>query len=146
MRDRDPVLKEIGARLQAIRKNLGLLQKEFAGELGISTSSLSDIEAGNMKLRFELIYHITRKYNINIYYLLHGEGEMYMQETSEVAALVVKKPEFTEWLTDFLWYFNESPMVRYTMMSYFLTYKNQSDQLIKKDIENNKKKKGEKND
>jgi transcriptional regulator with XRE-family HTH domain len=144
MDEKDPLFRPIGERLQIIRKHLGLLQKEFAEKLEISTSSISDIEAGNIKPRFELIYNLTKKFNVNIYYLLHGEGDMFMPEEDETVCLVNKlSPEMKAWLKDFLRYLNQSPMVRYSMMSYFLTYKNENDLLIAKDIEKSKSTKGE---
>ena len=143
MDEKDPFFRTIGERLQKIRKHLGLLQKEFAEKLEISTSSISDIEAGNIKPRFELIYNLTKKFNVNIYYLLHGKGEMFMPEEDETVSLANKlSPELKDWLKDFIWHFCKSPMVRYSMMSYFLTYKNENDLLIAKDIEKNKSTKG----
>jgi transcriptional regulator with XRE-family HTH domain len=138
MDEKDPLFRTIGERLQKIRKHLGLLQKDFAEKLEISTSSISDIEAGNIKPRFELIYNLTKKFNVNIYYLLHGKGDMFMPEEDDPAYLANKLPQFKDWLKDFLRHFNQSPMVRYSMMSYFLTYKNENDLLIAKDIEKNK--------
>jgi transcriptional regulator with XRE-family HTH domain len=45
MAEKDPVMKEIGTYLQLIRKELDIMQKDFADELGISGASLSEIEA-----------------------------------------------------------------------------------------------------
>ncbi len=133
-------LKIIGERLQKIRKHLDLLQKDFAKELGISASSLCDIEAGNMKPRFELIYALTKKFNANILYLLHGTGDMFMREKQETFHKSKIMDIDRERWEDFLYYIENSPMTRYAMMSHFLTYKNKNEELIKIDIENSKKK------
>ncbi len=143
MNEKDPIFKEIGDRLQAIRKHLGFLQKELAAELEISTSSISEIELGNIKPRFELIYNITRKFKVNVFYLLHGEGEMFVKKTGEAENLLGGVPQYGKWLRDFLWYFNYSPVVRYAMMNYFQTYLLQNDELIEMDLEASKKEKGE---
>ena len=99
---RDPVLKEIGFRLQLVRKKLNLLQKDFAKTLDISNASLSEMEAGNAKPRFELIYNITKKFKVNINYLLHGEGEIFMSdEISRQSGLEIKS-EYQPFFKDFL--------------------------------------------
>lgn len=133
-------LKIIGERLQKIRKHLNLLQKDFAKELGISASSLCDIEAGNMKPRFELIYALTKKFNVNILYLLHGTGDMFMREKQDTFHKSEIMERDREWWENFIYYIENSPMTRYAVMSYFLTYKNTNEELIKIDIENTRKK------
>ena len=131
---RDPVLKEIGLRLQMIRKKLNLLQKDFAKSLDISNASLSEMEAGNAKPRFELIHNITSKFKVNINYLLHGEGELFLpDEISRQSGLDIK-PEYHQFFKDFLYYFNHSPLVRTAMMNYFRTYILEKETLIEKDI------------
>ncbi|MCP5109140.1 MAG: helix-turn-helix transcriptional regulator [bacterium] len=142
----DADLKTIGERLQKIRKQLGMLQKDFAKELGIASSSLCDIEAGNMKPRFELIYSITKKFKVNILYLLHGTGDMFIKEerNGEIFQKSEVFKQYREWLNDFLYYFDNSPMVRYAMQAYFSIYTTENDLLIKKDIEIEKKKRKEK--
>ncbi|UCH95404.1 MAG: helix-turn-helix transcriptional regulator [Candidatus Aminicenantes bacterium] len=135
---KDPVLKEIGLRLQLIRKRLNLLQKEFAKMLDISNASLSEMEAGNAKPRFELIYNITRKFKVNVNYLLHGEGEIFMSdEISRQSGLDIRS-EYLPFFKDFLYYFNQSPLVRTAMMNYFRTYILEKENLIEKDIRKTK--------
>jgi transcriptional regulator with XRE-family HTH domain len=131
---KDPELKEIGLRLQLIRKKLNLLQKDFAKSMDISNASLSEMEAGNAKPRFELIYNITSKYKVNINYLLHGEGEIFMSdEISRQSGLEIL-PEYQLFFKDFLYYFNQSPLVRTAMMNHFRTYILEKENLIEKDI------------
>lgn len=139
-------LKETGERMQAIRKKLGYRQNEFAKQLGISNASLSEIEAGNAKPRYELIYHITKKFKVNVYYLIHGRGDMFMPEHDSPAEKIDKLPQFKDWWEDFINHFNDSPMTRYAVMSYFAAYKTENDALIEKDMEKNRIKTEDKND
>lgn len=132
--------------MQAIRKKLGFRQNEFAKQLGISNASLSEIEAGNAKPRYEMIYNITKKFKVNVYYLIHGEGKMFMSELDSPADKINKLPQFKDWWDDFITHFNDSPMTRYAVMSYFATYKNENDLLIEKDMKKNKAKTEDKND
>ena len=131
---KDPELQDIGLRLQAIRKKLNLLQKDFAKELDISNASLSEMEAGNAKPRFELIYNITSKFKVSVNYLLHGEGEMFLSDEISRQSGIEIKPEYQLFFKDFLYYFNQSPLVRTAMMNYFRTYILEKETLIEKDI------------
>ncbi len=135
-------LKETGERLIAIRKNLGFRQNEFAGKLGISNANLSEIEAGNAKPRYELIYNITKKFNVNAYYLIHGEGDMFMPVNIPRVLGVEDIAPYSDWLREFLRYFTKSEIVRYHIMAYFRGYLLENKNLIDRDIndgENEKK-------
>jgi transcriptional regulator with XRE-family HTH domain len=131
---KDRLWKEIGERIQGVRKNLNLLQKDFAKALDISNASLSEIESGNAKPRFELIYNITKKYKINIHYLLHGEGEISMPDEIERQSGMAIRPGNRDFFSEFLYYFNCSPLVRTAMMNYFRAYILEKEKLIKKDM------------
>lgn len=124
--------------MRAIREKLKLVQRDFAGELDISGASLSEIEAGNGKPRFNVIYNLSKKFNVNIYYLLHGKGEMFMAD--DIARTIAPETygEHTEFLKTFLRYFNDSLMVRYAVMTHFRTYIIEKEGLIEKDIAKNK--------
>lgn len=131
---KDTLWKEIGDRLQLVRKKLNFMQKDFARELDISNASLSEIEAGHAKPRFEVIYHLTRKYNVNINYLLHGEGEIFLNEEISRQSGISIKPENRDFFKDFLYYFNSSPLVRTAMMNYFRAYILEKEKLIERDM------------
>lgn len=134
MTDKDTLLIEIGLRMQTIRKRLGFKQVHFAAELGISPASLSEIEAGRAKPMFDTIFNLTKKFKVNIYYLLHGQGEEFIGDDVERAIGTGKFGEYTEWLRKFLYYFRESEMLRYAMMSEFKKYLLENDRLIEKEI------------
>jgi transcriptional regulator with XRE-family HTH domain len=131
---KDLDLAAIGRRMKEIRKNLGYKQREFAAELNISAASLSDIESGKGKPRHEAIYNLAKKYNVNIYYLLHGPGEMFMSNIIERSITAETYGVHTEFLLKFLKYFKESSLVRYEMMRYFRSYMIENEATIEKDI------------
>ena len=137
----DVDLKLIGERLQEIRKRFKLMQKDFAKDLGISPSSLCDIEAGKIKPRFELIHNLPKKFKVNILYLLYGTGDMFMHEEEEIFRQSEVLETYRNWIKEFLFFFENSPMVRYAVMNYFISYINEHEGLIKIDIEKNKAKK-----
>lgn len=126
--------KEIGLRIQVVRKRLNLLQKDFARTLNISNASLSEMEAGNAKPRFELLYNITKRHNVNLNYLLHGKGEIFMPNELSRQSDVELSPGQRDFFKEFFYYFNCSHLVRTAMMNYFRTYILEKETLIKKDI------------
>ena len=126
--------KEIGLRIQIVRKKLNLLQKDFASSLDISNASLSEMEAGNAKPRFELIYNITKRYNVNLNYLLHGVGDIFMPNEISQQGTFEITPSHRAFFKEFFYYFNCSHLVRTAMMNYFRTYILEKESLIKKDI------------
>jgi len=117
-----------------VRKKLGFRQKDLAPILNISTATLSDIESGKNFPRHESIYNLSLKYNVNIYYLLHGEGEMFKTDSLKRAIESGVYGIHTDLLKEFYRYFSESSLVRYEMMSYFHEMLLEKDKLIEKDI------------
>jgi len=127
-------LKEIGKRLQLIRKQLDYLQKDFAEALEISNASLSEIEAGNAKPRFQMIYNLTRKFDVNILFLLHGKGDMFLHEENSRKFSIEVEPEDREFLSEFFFYFTRSELVRINVKRHFIEYLLSHEELIAKDI------------
>ncbi|MDQ1352605.1 MAG: hypothetical protein QG657_2911, partial [Acidobacteriota bacterium] len=60
----------IGKRLKAIRKALGLLQKDFVKVVNINMSTLSDMETGKKRPGSEMLFILSDKYRVNLHYLL----------------------------------------------------------------------------
>ena len=68
--------KEIGKRFQKIRKELKLKQSQIAEETGVSDAVIKNLEGGRTKsLNMPIINYFCQKYNINIDWILKGEGE-----------------------------------------------------------------------
>lgn len=115
------------------------MQKTFAKELEISASSLCDAESGNIKPRFELIFSIIEKYNVSIPYLLHGTGDMFIPEPDDALPEPGLLEKHRDWFKKFFHYFEKSPMVRYAVMSFFLSYIYENEKLIEMDMEKSEK-------
>ena len=146
--DEEKLLKEIGLRIQEIRRRLNYNQKEFAVNLGISNASLSEMEAGNARPRFELIYNIIKLHHVNIHYLLYGEGDMFQAESweSELAGSdgFTMTSEYRAFFKELFEYFKKSQIVRTAVMNHFRTYLLDNDQRIEKDIRKTTEKNKEK--
>lgn len=64
-------------RIQKIRKFTSLSQEDFAKEIGIAFRAYTSYERGNRKPSFEYLNIVFVKYNINLNWLITGEGEMF---------------------------------------------------------------------
>jgi transcriptional regulator with XRE-family HTH domain len=136
--DKQQNLKEIGERLQMIRKRLNINQKDFARELDISNASLSEVEAGNTKPMVEIYFHITKKFNVNQSYLLFGTGDMFTAEGTGGTFPGGEDNEFMEFMEKFLFYFKNSKLVRTAVMGHFTTFLLDSEATIEKYLKKNK--------
>ena len=67
-------------RLKQIRKELGLNQKSFCENLGISQVTYSTYETGRIKPRESVIKAICSVYNVNEEWLKTGNGDMFIDD------------------------------------------------------------------
>ena len=70
-------VSNIRDRIRALRKALGLNQKEFAQRLGMKSTTLSMIEVGDNALTEKNIKLLCMIYNVNENWLRTGKGEMF---------------------------------------------------------------------
>ena len=92
------------------------------------------MESGNAKPRFELVFNLTLKFNVNINYLLHGKGPMFLPEGIFIMEDCDIGEDSLAFLQEFLKYFNQSSLIRTSMMNHFRTYMLNNRALIEKDI------------
>jgi len=106
-------------RLKKIREALNFNQREFSSQLDISEASYSDFENGKHKPKYGFLYTLARKFNVNLYYLMFGEGEMFLDPAGStfknMSNILVNREEVSR----FLWYFERSPLVQFSTMSNF---------------------------
>lgn len=69
--------EKIENRIQILRKQLKLSQEEISTQIGISYRSYSSYERGDRKPSFEFLALLFQKYNINLNWLIVGQGEMF---------------------------------------------------------------------
>lgn len=72
-------MTSIGIRLKKIRKALFLSQEQFAKEIGLSRGSIASVEADCNKFSQEVLCKLILTFNININYLLVGQGNMFIE-------------------------------------------------------------------
>ena len=66
-----------GEQVRIVRKALGLTLEEFGKNLGVKKNAISAIETGKNNLTEQMAKAICREYNINYFWLIKGEGEMF---------------------------------------------------------------------
>ncbi|MFW5669479.1 MAG: helix-turn-helix domain-containing protein [Acetivibrio ethanolgignens] len=77
-------------RFFELRKALKLSQEQLGKTLGVTRSSISNIETGRFNLTDTMINLLCVKYNVNESWLRTGQGEMFneLPEEDEVALIV----------------------------------------------------------
>ncbi len=71
-------------RLKTIRKTIGLTQKEFAKEIGVSLRALQNYEANLRKVPGDILRNIYEHLGVNPTWLLTGEGEMFKERDKDI--------------------------------------------------------------
>jgi SOS-response transcriptional repressor LexA len=82
-----------GERIKKARLSLGLSQIEIANALGVQSNFLSNIERGAKTPPKKLIELLSSRYKINANWILTGEGDMAIDNTSPKAVPLVKEME-----------------------------------------------------
>lgn len=114
-----PKVGDFGGRLRLIRKTLKLKQVEFADKLKISGPALSEIENDKYRPGFDFIVNMSGEFNINLYYLLFGEGDMFLDPTHSFLERAGKFAVNIADVRKFLTFFERSPFVQYAILAYF---------------------------
>lgn len=70
-------------RLKALRKALGLKQREVAERLGVNVGAVGGWECGRDPIPRARIYQLCKEYNVRREWLEHGTGEMFDRPTEE---------------------------------------------------------------
>jgi transcriptional regulator with XRE-family HTH domain len=71
-------MKTINERITLVRNSKYMKQKEFSELINVPRSSLSEIESGKRNANVDVIVGISTHFkDINVDWLLTGEGEMY---------------------------------------------------------------------
>jgi transcriptional regulator with XRE-family HTH domain len=84
----------LAQRIKILRKQLGMSQTEFAGEIGITQTSLSQIEGEKNGISYDVYKAIVGRFGIDPLWLMDGTGEMFAsvnaRENSGALPLVVQ--------------------------------------------------------
>jgi len=75
----------IDVRLREIRKYKRLTQDDFAKKIGLKQGSIADWERGKSSPSIDTLVIIANSFNINLHWLLTGQGEMFLGQTPQTS-------------------------------------------------------------
>ncbi|MGL4596606.1 MAG: XRE family transcriptional regulator [Bacteroidia bacterium] len=76
----------LAQRIKLLRKTLDLNQTVFAAEIGITQTSLSQIEGGKNGISYDVYKAIIARFNVDPFWLMDGQGEMLRTENAAKAS------------------------------------------------------------
>ncbi len=140
-------LAAFGKRIKELRHALRISQREMARNVKLSPSYISDIEAGKVRAGHEFFHKVSTLYNANLYFLIHGTGEMFKDAEDNKYSLGERKiGEPIESLNQLMWYCQNSLIVRHTVIGYASRFIMENRSTIKTEIDINKEYHKEKKD
>ena len=131
---------ESGERLKKIRAHIKISQKDFAAQLGIAASYLSEIESGKTKPGYNFLIKLAEVFNVSPNWILLGTGGMFLTDSDEFLGNR-DFGEQTESIRRLLDYFARSPLVKLSVMAFASKFLLTNESIIQKDIEKNQSKK-----
>ncbi|WP_026464002.1 helix-turn-helix domain-containing protein [Adhaeribacter aquaticus] len=80
----------IGERLKTFRKSKRLIGEAFGELLNLGKAGVAHIEAGRQNLSIEQLKTLVQLFpELNVYWLLTGQGEMYLKDKQELEEEVI---------------------------------------------------------
>lgn len=79
---------EQGARLKKLIKELKINQLGFAKDLGVAQSNISKMMNGERQISIEVLSRISNRYNVNLHWLITGNGNMFLGDEQETSLQV----------------------------------------------------------
>ena len=79
-----------GERIRELRKITGMTMEQFGGKLGVTKSTISNIENGNRNATEHMIKFICREFNVNEEWLRYGTGDMEAIKSNDFTCAVVQ--------------------------------------------------------
>lgn len=67
-----------GERIREIRKSLNMTMEQFGNKIGVTKSTISNIENGNRNTTEHMAKSICREFSVDYIWLTTGKGEMFV--------------------------------------------------------------------
>lgn len=72
-----------GERIRELRKTLKMTMEQFGEKIGVTKSTISNIENGNRNATEHMVKSICREFNVDYIWLTTGDGEMFVEKTKD---------------------------------------------------------------
>lgn len=131
-------LEDIGSRIKKIRRELRLKQSEIAEKLDTFHSYISAVESGKANPGHSFFYKISTTYKVNLNYLFHGIGDMFLPQRFDKLPLDGPPPYIDKSVIspDMLLLFMESsPTLYHNVIGYAYKFYNENETLIHSELE-----------
>jgi transcriptional regulator with XRE-family HTH domain len=125
----------VGGRFEVIRKNLHMSQRELAGKLQISHTTISDIEHNRTRPHFDVICKLIAEYNVNHNFLFFGKGEPFLAAPGDSEAGINFPGPLDEKISRFLTDLKQSAFVLYSTMGFYQKLERDNHEHIKAERE-----------
>jgi transcriptional regulator with XRE-family HTH domain len=106
-----------GKRLREIRKKHHITIKDLSSKTGLSKAMISEAETGKNKPSPNLLLALIKLYDVNVNWLLTGEGDIY-QKTEKSESKLANNEHYKS----LIWHLENTPVVRYSVMGYFVEF------------------------
>jgi transcriptional regulator with XRE-family HTH domain len=135
MSEKNDITHDYGERLREIRSHLDFSQKDFAAELGIAPSFLSELEKEKTKPGYNFLMKLAEVFNISPSWVLLGHGQMFLNEKNGKPVIEQDFGEQTDEIRNLLIYFEKSPLVRLSVMAFASKFLLANEDIINRDID-----------
>lgn len=131
--------KDVGERFKAFRLFMEKKQTAIANDAGISQSSITRIEGGELYPSVELLFALHSNYKLNVHWMLTGEKEMFVtDEKLTREELICKCFDMDKQLVlEMIETMEKSPMVKHSVLGFFTQFKYRNKKHIAMDMEIN---------
>ncbi len=130
----------VGSGIRKFRESLGLMQKDFAPMLGISSPFLSEIESGRKNPNIDLLTTFANEHDINITFLFTGKGSLYNQPANEKSSPEEQKQrrrflgeEMVRNIFELNEYVESSSLVRNAVINFFRLFLHSNNEVIEEE-------------
>lgn len=72
-----------GERIREVRKSLKMTMEQFGEKIGVTKSTISNIENGNRNATEHMVKSICREFNVDYIWLTTGDGEMFIDSDDD---------------------------------------------------------------
>ncbi|MCK5055993.1 MAG: helix-turn-helix transcriptional regulator [Candidatus Aminicenantes bacterium] len=127
--------EETGQRLKYFRNSRDITISELSAKTGLSKGMISETETGKNKPSPNLMLALLNIYNLDLNWLLTGEGEMFVIDSEEIPSEKKDFGKLNEEIHELLWHLEHTLVVKLAVVGFFLEYMHQNEDIIKKSRE-----------